>query len=305
MRLRLGTRASTLARTQSGMVADDLVAAAARRGIELEVELVTISTEGDRSTGSFVGLSQVGVFVNALREALLRDECDLVVHSLKDMPVAPHPDLDLAAIVERAEVRDALCTDGTPWHELPEGARVGTASPRRAAQLRALRTDLQVSDLRGNVDTRLGKLGDEFEAVVLAGAGLARLGRLSEATYLFPPSEMLPAPGQGALAVEVVADGDPEIRDLVRALDHADTRAAVTAERAALGVLDGGCAVPVAALATVDGVYMRLHVRIVNGDGTLTLNEVIRGATSEALSLGRSTGRALLGRGAGRLMGAR
>lgn len=305
MRLRLGTRASTLARTQSGMVADDLVAAAARRGIDLEVELVTISTEGDRSTGSFVGLSNVGVFVNALREALLRDECDLVVHSLKDMPVAPHPDLDLAAIVERAEVRDALCTAGVPWHELPDGARVGTASPRRAAQLRSLRPDLQVDDVRGNVDTRLGKLGDEFDAVVLAGAGLARLGRLDEATYLFPPSEMLPAPGQGALAVEVVADGDPEIRDLVRALDHADTRAAVTAERAALGVLDGGCAVPVAALATVDGVYMRLHVRIVNDAGTLALNEVIRGATAEALSLGRSTGRALLGRGANRLMGAR
>jgi len=303
MKLRLGTRASTLARTQSGMVADALVEVAARHDIALEVELVTITTEGDTSTGSLVGISQVGVFVNALREALLRDECDLVVHSLKDMPVAPHPELEVAAILARAEVRDALCTAGVSWQDLAEGARVGTASPRRAAQLRALRPDLRVEDMRGNVDTRLRKLNEGFDAVVLAGAGLARLGRLEDATYLFPPEQMLPAPGQGALAVEIAVDGDDQLRTLVAALDHADTRAAVTAERAALAALDGGCAVPIAALASVDGVYMRLHVRVVNTAGTLALNEVIRGATREALSLGRSTGRALMGRGAGRLMG--
>lgn len=303
MKLRLGTRASTLATTQSGMVADALVAVARARGIALDVELVEITTEGDTSTGSLVGLSQVGVFVNALRDALLAGECDFIVHSLKDMPVAPHPDLSVAALLAREDVRDALCTDGTSWEDLGEGAIVGTSSPRRAAQIRALRPDLQVADIRGNVDTRLGKIGDGYDAVVLAAAGLKRLGRLEEATHLFSPQEMLPAPGQGALAVEIAGDSDPEVLALVSALDDADTRAAVTAERAALSVLDGGCAVPVAALAIVDGLDLRLHVRIVNTTGTLALNEIARGVSREALSIGRSSGHALLGRGAARLMG--
>ncbi|PKQ26409.1 MAG: hydroxymethylbilane synthase [Actinobacteria bacterium HGW-Actinobacteria-4] len=302
MKLRLGTRASTLATTQSGMVADALVAAAASRGTTLDVELVEITTEGDTSTGSLVGLSQVGVFVNALRDALIAGECDLIVHSLKDMPVDPHPDLSLAALVTREDVRDALCTGGIAWEELAEGATVGTSSPRRAAQLRALRPDLRVVDIRGNVDTRLSKLGNGFDAVVLAAAGLKRLGRLDEATHLFSPDQMLPAPGQGALAVEIAADADDDLRSLVTSLDDADTRAAVTAERAALAVLDGGCAVPVAALAIVDGLDLRLHVRIVNTAGTLMLNEVSRGVSREALSIGRSSGHALLGRGAARLM---
>jgi hydroxymethylbilane synthase len=303
MKLRLGTRASTLARTQSGMVADSLIAVAASRGITLEVELVSITTHGDLSTGSLVGLSEVGVFVTALRDSLLTGECDLIVHSLKDMPVDPHPNLVVAALTEREDVRDALCTSGVSWSELPHGAKVGTSAPRRAAQLRALRPDLRVLDVRGNVDTRLSKLGAEFDAVVLASAGLARLGRLSEATHLFSPYDMLPAPGQGALAVEIAADAEGELRDLVATLDHADTRAAVTAERAALAVVNGGCAVPVAALATVDGERLTLRVRIVNPEGTLALNDVARGATREALSIGRSTGRALMGRGAARLMG--
>lgn len=292
-----------LARTQSGMVADALIAAASERGIDLDVELVTITTHGDLSTGSLVGLSEVGVFVTALRDAVLRGECDFVVHSLKDMPVDPHPDLELAALTAREDVRDALCTQGVPWKELPHGARIGTSSPRRAAQVKALRPDLVIDDLRGNVDTRLGKLDEDFDGVILAAAGLSRLGRLNEATYLFPPDEMLPAPGQGALAIEIPHGCDPELRALVQMLDHSDTRAAVTAERAALGALNGGCAVPVAALATVDGMRMRLHVRIVNGAGTLTLNDVSRGMTAEALSMGRSAGRALMGRGAASLMG--
>jgi hydroxymethylbilane synthase len=303
MKLRLGTRASTLATTQSGIVADSLVAAAAARGITLEVELVTITTDGDRTTGSLVGLSEVGVFVTALRDALLAGECDLIVHSLKDMPVEPHPDLSLAAVMEREDVRDALCAGGGAWEDLPEGATVGTSAPRRAAQLLALRPDLKVADIRGNVDTRLGKLGNGFDAVVLAAAGLKRLGRLDEASHLFTPEEMLPAPGQGALAVEIAGDADDDLRSLVATLDDSDTRAAVTAERAALGVLNGGCAVPVAALAIVDGLTLSLHVRIVNTAGTLMLNEVARGVSNEALSIGRSSGRALLGRGAARLMG--
>ena len=303
MRLRLGTRGSTLARTQSGMVADALVAHAASVGTDLEVELVEITTQGDLSRGSLVGLSEVGVFVNALREALLADRCDLAVHSLKDMPTAAHPDLEVAAISERADVRDALCTTGPRLRDLPEGARVGTGSPRRAAQLLALRSDLRVEGLRGNVDTRLGKLAGELDAVVLAAAGLERLGRLDEATELIDPADMMPAPGQGALAIEIAPDADEEWATLVRALDHAPTRAAVTAERALLGVLDAGCAAPVAAYATVDGDRLHLRARVVDASGSLALNESTQGPASECASLGRSTGWTLLGRGAGRLMG--
>ncbi|WP_062072278.1 hydroxymethylbilane synthase [Demequina sediminicola] len=303
MKLRLGTRASQLARTQSSMVARQLIDAAKERGIDLDVELVRIRTEGDVSRDSLVGLSQTGVFVNALRDALKNDVCDLVVHSLKDIPVEPHPDLEIAAIPEREDVRDALCTLGHSLNDLPAGARIGTGSPRRAAQLLALRPDLTVEGLRGNIDTRLGKLHDGLDGVVLAAAGLNRIGRSDEATTLLDPSQMLPAPGQGALAVEVLPDADPEWADVVRSLDHIDTRRAVNAERAVLGVLDAGCAAPVAAYATIANGVMTLKARVVNGNGTLSLNETTTGSATEAASLGRSTGFTLLGRGAGRLMG--
>ncbi|WP_144018776.1 hydroxymethylbilane synthase [Demequina sp. NBRC 110056] len=303
MRIRLGTRGSTLARTQSGMVADQITAVARERGVDLEVELVEITTHGDISRGSLVGLSEVGVFVAALRESLLRGECDLAVHSLKDMPTQAHPELEVAAITERVDVRDALCTGGAPLRELPEGARIGTGSPRRAAQLLALRRDVVVEPLRGNVDTRLGKVGAELDGVVLAAAGLQRLGRLDEATELLDPTDMLPAPGQGALAIEIVPGADPAWADHVRALDHADTRAAVTAERALLGVLDAGCAAPVAAYATVDAGMLTLRARVIDTSGQLALNEHATGPASEPASLGRSTGWTLMSRGAGRLMG--
>ena len=303
MRLRLGTRGSTLARTQSGMVADALVGKAAEMGIDLEIDLVEITTHGDISRGSLVGLSEVGVFVAALREAVLAGECDLAVHSLKDMPTTPHPGLEVAAISERVDVRDALCTGGPGLRELPEGARVGTGSPRRAAQLLALRPDLQVEPLRGNVDTRLSKVGRELDGVVLAAAGLTRLGRIDEATELLDPADMLPAPGQGALAIEILPDADPAWADAVRALDHAPSRAAVTAERALLGVLDAGCAAPVAAYATAHGDTLELRARVVDVTGRLALNESAQGPAGEAASLGRSTGWTLMSRGAGRLMG--
>ncbi|MDE0572818.1 hydroxymethylbilane synthase [Demequina sp. B12] len=303
MKLRLGTRASKLARTQSGMVADAIAQAAAARGVDLDVEMVHIRTEGDVSQGSLVGLSQTGVFVNALRDALLNGVCDVLVHSLKDLPVALHPDIELAAVPEREDVRDALCTRGVSLADLPSGARVGTGSPRRAAQLLALRPDLKVEGLRGNIDTRLGKLHEGLDGVVLAAAGLRRVDRIEEATELFEPAQMLPAPGQGALAVEILPDADPMWADAVRDLEHADTRRAVTAERALLGVLDAGCAAPVGALATVEGDRLTLKARVINGAGTLALNETTNGPAQEAASLGRSTGFTLLGRGAGRLMG--
>lgn len=302
MNLRLGTRASTLATTQSGMVADEIVARAAARGVDVTVELVEVSTKGDRTQGSLVGLSEVGVFVNALRDALLNDECDLIVHSLKDMPVGPHPDLDLAAITEREDVRDALCAGGLTLAELPDGASVGTSSPRRAAQVKALRPDLQVGDLRGNVDSRLARVGHEFDAIILAAAGLARLGRSDEVSEFLTPAQMVPAPGQGALGVEVRADADADLVTAVAAVNHAPTRAAVTAERAVLAVLEAGCSTPVAAHAVVDGDSLRLTARVTNLTGTLVLNEVDSGSIADAESVGKSAGWALLGRGAARLM---
>ncbi|WP_084130068.1 hydroxymethylbilane synthase [Demequina sp. NBRC 110055] len=303
MKLRLGTRASELATTQSGMVARDLERAASERGIDLEVELVHITSEGDVNRASLVGLSQTGVFVNALRDALLADECDLIVHSLKDMPVEPHPELDLAAVPEREDVRDALCTLGATLEELPAGARVGTGSPRRGAQVLALRPDLVVEGIRGNVGTRLGKLHDGFDAVVLAAAGLSRLGRLDDATELLDPQAMVPAPGQGALGVEIRPDADPAWADVLRSLDDFATRAAVTAERTMLQILEAGCAAPVAAYATVVDGTLTLRARVVNTAGTLALNETTSGPAAQAAALGRSTGHTLLGRGAARLMG--
>lgn len=301
--LRLGTRASALATTQSGMVAEEIVARAAARGVEVTVELVEISTKGDRTQGSLVGLSEVGVFVNALRDSLLAGECDLIVHSLKDMPVGAHPALNLVAVTEREDVRDALCAGGLTLAELPDGARVGTSSPRRAAQLKALRPDLVVGDLRGNVDSRLARVGQDFDAVILAAAGLSRLGRTDEVSEFFTPEQMIPAPGQGALGVEVRADAPDELIALVGAVEHAATRAAVTAERATLAILDAGCSAPVAAHAVVSGSTLRLSARVTNTSGTLSLNELETGSVSDAEAMGRSAGWALMGRGAARLMG--
>ena len=308
MKIRLGTRGSTLATTQSGLVADALVAAGQSRGLEVEVELVTITTHGDTSRASLVGLSEVGVFVTALRDALLGGTCDVIVHSLKDMPTAPFPGLELAAIPPREDVRDALCSGGIALADLPAGARVGTGSPRRAAQLLTLRPDLEAVAIRGNVDTRLAMVGaapDDggLDAVVLASAGLNRLGRGDEASELLAPDDMLPSPGQGALAVEIADDAPADLAELVRTLDDADTRAAVTAERAALAVLDAGCSAPVGALATVTEGALTLAVRVINADGTLALNERVTGRAQDAPALGRASAHALLGRGASSLMG--
>lgn len=302
MRLLLGTRGSALARTQSRMVADDLEAAARSKGIDLTVELHIVTTEGDTTTTPLTGQSSVGVFVSALRTALLAGECDIAVHSLKDMPVGPAEGIELAAIPAREDARDALCSAGKTLAELPHGAKVGTGSPRRAAQLLATRPDLDVHGLRGNVDTRLKAVGERFDAVVLAAAGLNRIGRSDEASQLLSYEVMVPAPGQGALAVEIRSDADATIADAVRLLDDRATRAAVTAEREALRVLEAGCAAPVGAYARVQGDRLRLHVRVISPDGTLQLNEVGAGPLSEAGSLGRAAAHALLGRGAGQLM---
>ena len=221
--LRLGTRASELARTQSGHVADRVRELTGR-----EVELVTISTEGDRSSAPLDQIGGTGVFVAALRDALVAGEVDFAVHSLKDLPTADDPRLVLAAVPPREDVRDALVArDGLTLGELPPGSRIGTGSPRRAAQINALGLGVEVVPIRGNVDTRLGKVrSGEVDAVVLARAGLVRLGRADEATEVLDPIQVLPAPGQGALAVECRSDRT-DLIDLLGVLDDLENYAVI------------------------------------------------------------------------------
>lgn len=244
--IRLGTRRSHLAVTQSTHVADAL------RAHGHEVELVEVTTEGDINLAPLAQMGGTGVFAAALRQALLSGEVDMAVHSLKDLPVAPEPGLVVAGIPTREDPRDILVArDGLTLGELPAGAVVGTGSPRRAAQLQALGLGLEIRDIRGNIDTRMGFVTKgEMDAVVLARAGLARVGRTDEASETIDPLQMLPAPGQGALALECRED-DEVTRAVLAELDDADTRAAVTAERAVLEALEAGCAAPVGALAEI------------------------------------------------------
>lgn len=294
MSVRIGTRGSALALTQSQQTADMLAAVGG-----FETELVRIRTEGDVKTGSLASLGGTGVFVAALREALLADRCDVAIHSLKDLPTTGEPGLSVAAVPVRADARDVLCArDGLTLAQLPAGSKVGTGSPRRAAQLRALRPDLDVLDIRGNVGTRLGRVpglpgnpadapGD-LDAVVLAAAGLARLGRTEVISEYFEPETMLPAPGQGALAVECRLEDAPEraahsgaaaaaaapagvLAQALAAIEDADTRLAVTAERALLARLEAGCAAPVGAYARRKGSMLHLDAIVCAVDGTQSL----------------------------------
>jgi hydroxymethylbilane synthase len=301
--LRLGTRASQLALTQSQHVADALTAASG-----LPVELVRVSTYGDRSAEAIAQLGGTGVFVSALRDALHAGTIDLAVHSFKDLPTAPAPGLTVAAVPPREDPRDVLVArDGLTLGELPPGSRIGTGAPRRMAQLRALGLGLEVVPIRGNVDTRMGKVASgELDAVVLARAGLARLGRLSAVTEVLDPIQVLPAPAQGALAVECRSD-DPRVVGLLAALDDPDARACVAAERAVLGALEAGCSAPVAAHAELteaeDGtaeVWLRASVTAI--DGSDSVRDSISGPAAEAESLGRQLAAELLDRGAAALM---
>ncbi|MCU1527443.1 MAG: porphobilinogen deaminase [Frondihabitans sp.] len=279
--LRIGTRASALAVAQSTLVRDRLAAATGK-----DVELVTISSEGDRSTESLASLGGTGVFATALREALLADECDLLVHSLKDLPTATHPGLTIGAIPVRADARDALCArDGLTLDQLPPGSRIGTGSPRRVAQLRARRDDLEVVDIRGNVDTRLARVSDDLDAVLLSAAGLTRLGRLDEVTELLGLGFWPSAPGQGALALEVrEGDAGPDLGKGLRALDHRETRLIVTAEREVLAGLEAGCAAPIGATAVVDAGLLLLSATVYRPDGSERLT-ASHGVTLEPGSL--------------------
>ncbi len=311
--LRLGTRRSALATTQSRWVADRVEKAAAEAGRDVVVELVEVVTHGDVTTSSLASLGGTGVFVSALRDALLSGEVDLAVHSLKDLPTAAAPGLTLAAVPQREDPRDVLVArDGLTLGELASGSRVGTGSPRRAAQLRALGLGLEVVDIRGNVDTRVRLVREgALDAVVLARAGLARLGRAGEITQVLDPLTMLPAPGQGALAVECRV-GDAVVLEALAPLDDAPTRWAVAAERALLASLEAGCAAPLGALAEVvdgeTGLELSLRAVVVSVDGMVDLR---RSATCElggvdgelaAVGLGQALAAQLLADGAAELV---
>jgi hydroxymethylbilane synthase len=302
--LRLGTRRSALALTQSQQVADAITAATGT-----PVELVHIVTEGDRSAAAITQLGGTGVFVTAIRRALLAGEVDLAVHSYKDLPTAPEPGLVLAAVPPREDPRDALVArDGLALGELPPGAKVGTGAPRRVAQLRALGLGLDVVPIRGNVDTRMSRVAPgDLDAVVLARAGLTRLGRLAAVTETLDPLQVLPAPAQGALAVECRAD-DARTRELLAPLDDAATRACVVAERSTLAALEAGCSAPVAAYAEVadaeDGPELFLRASETALDGSDAVRGSTTGPLGEAAALGRALAAELLDRGAAELMAA-
>ncbi|GAA5144901.1 hydroxymethylbilane synthase [Nocardioides marinquilinus] len=293
--VRVGTRRSLLATTQASHVA-----ALVREHLGRDTELVEITTDGDRSQAdgtSFTelvgpGAGATGIFVGALREALREGRVDVAVHSLKDLPTEPAEGLVVAAVPPREDPRDVVVArDGLTLGELPAGSRVGTGSPRRAAQLHALGLGLEVVGLRGNIDTRIGTVhSGELDAVVLARAGLARIDRMAEVTEVLDPLQMLPAPGQGALAVECRAD-DPLATELA-GLDDAASRAAVEAERAVLATLEGGCSAPVGALAEVvegdDPDRPELWVRAValSTDGGLSVRRSASGDVADATGVG-------------------
>lgn len=303
--LRIGTRGSVLATTQAGTVRDALVAAGH------PAELVIITTKGDVTPGPVQRIG-VGVFTAELREALLNGDIDIAVHSYKDLPTFQDPRLVVAAVPPREDPRDALVArDGLVLGELPPGSKVGTSAPRRRAQLAALGLGLELEPLRGNIDTRIGKVDSgELDAIVIARAGLSRIGRLDRVTEALEPVQMLPAPSQGALAVECRAD-DPETIAVVAPLDDTASHAAVIAERSLLAELEAGCTAPVGALAEIvsslddDGrVFEELSVRGCAAalDGSDVLRASAVGAPERAEELGRAVARELLDLGAKGLM---
>jgi hydroxymethylbilane synthase len=293
--LRLGTRKSPMAMAQSLQVARAITERTGR-----EVELVGISTYGDASAGQLAQIGGTGVFVTGLRASLLAGEVDLAVHSLKDLPTAPAEGIVLAAVPVRDDSRDALAArNGAKLADLPPAARIGTGSPRRAAQLLMLRPDLSPVPVRGNAGTRLAKVDSgEVDAVVLAYAGLSRIGRLDAVTQIFEAEEMLPAPGQGALAVECCANRE-DLASLLACVDDPVSRAATTAERSLLAALQAGCLAPVGAYAAGTDV-VRLDGIVVAADGGLALRGSAGGPPAEAERLGREVAADLLRRGAGR-----
>jgi hydroxymethylbilane synthase len=301
--IRLGTRGSALARTQSQDVADAIARVSNR-----DVELVIIKTLGDVATGPLASMPQPGVFVSALRTALLDGSVDVIVHSMKDLPSEPMAGISMAAVPRRANPHDALVSKGgRALADLPLGAQVGTSSPRRAARLRAVRPDLAIEDLRGNVDSRIAKVRTgHLDATILAVAGLTRLGRADEIDEVISMTTMLAAPAQGALAVEARTD-DVALLDVLAALDDADTRLTTTAERAVLSAVSATCASAVGAHAVVDGGSLVLTADVSgqhDGEYVSVVDAALIAigggeAVDKARALGTRVGLALLEAGAG------
>jgi hydroxymethylbilane synthase len=293
--LTIGSRGSQLALWQARWIQTQLE----KFGLECRLEI--IRTTGDKIT--VVALSKLGtkgLFTKEIEEALLAGTIDLAVHSLKDMPTDLPAGLTLAAIPEREDPRDALV--GARLADLAKGARVGTSSLRRSAQLRSVRPDLEMENIRGNVDTRLRKLDEkQYDAIVLAAAGLRRLGWENRITELLDPRVMCPAVGQGALAVETRDDGG-QAQEISKRLDHRESRIAVTAERAVLAALGGGCQVPIGAYATVEDDRIHLQAVIVSPDGREVIGLKASGAAGDAASIGRALGNQLLAEGGGQIL---
>jgi hydroxymethylbilane synthase len=314
--LRLGSRRSPMAVAQSGDVARLITEHTGR-----QVEIVGVTTLGDVSREYLTQIGGTCVFVSALRESLLRGDVDFAVHSLKDLPTGAAQGITLAAVPARDDPRDALVgRDGAKLADLPAGARIGTGSPRRAAQLTVLRGDITCVPIRGNANTRLGKVRDgELDAVVLAYAGLTRIGRTDLVTEIFEPDDMVPAPGQGALAVECRSE-DTELTSLLGAVDDPMTRAAVTAERVLLAALEAGCSAPVGAYAALSAGRLHLHgvvlgvpaarrgpggLDVAAGGGTMVVRERGEADAADAARLGHELAARMLALGAADLMGAK
>lgn len=294
--VRLGTRGSQLSLWQARWVAMRLASRLPGR----RIEIVSVVTRGDVDQKPFTDLTEAGVFTSELEAALAAGEVDVVVHSLKDLPVSGGG-LPIDAVPLRADAADAIVSrEGVTLGDLPEGARVGTSSPRRTCLVRALRPDLEVLPIRGNVDTRVRRVDEgAYDAVVLAVAGLARLGLESRISERLDPKQFPPAPGQGALAVQV-AVGDAIVRDAVLALDDARARATIEAERACLREVGGGCARPVGAYAHWDGAVLGLVAAVGSVDGRTILRASASGTSPE--ELGREVASSLLAQGAGELL---
>ena len=290
---RLGTRGSPLARWQAEWVAARL------REHGVAVELILITTQGDVRTGPLGQIGGEGLFTKEIQRALLADEVDLAVHSLKDLPTTTVPDLALAAVPPREGIRDVLVSAiAKSLAELPQGAKIGTGSLRRRAQLLHLRPDLQLFDIRGNIDTRLQKLdAGEYHAILLAEAGLRRLGLASRIAYAIPPETMLPAVGQGALGIETRAN-DTETRQAVSVLNDPETFHAVTAERALLAALRAGCLAPVGAWGRLVAGQLQLDAVVVSPDGREKITATVAGEPTAAHDLGEQAGAELIALGA-------
>ena len=299
--IRIGTRGSALALFQARQVADALRAALPERGCEVE----TIRSAGDRSPDAPIASLGTGAFTGALQQALLDGRVDAAVHSLKDLPVGPTPGVATIPVLERADPRDALIDRlNRSLFNLPPGARVGTSSPRRTAQLRRGRSDLDYLPIRGNVDTRVRKVADgEYDAVVLAAAGLLRLGLTERVTEFFSPRAVAPAPGQGALAVQVRSD-DEELLAAAGLLRHEPTAAAVEAERWVLRAAGAGCLIPIGAYGEVgaDGA-LSLFAAVTSLDGAEAYRAEVNGPVEDPCVTGRAAYAALLEEGAGALLG--